>query len=140
MVHLEQLDLKIRNNLPAIASVIDSFAEFTEKCEIPMSVAMQVNLVFDELLNNIISYAFPDHDIRHIKIHVEYSGEQLLITIEDDGLPFNPFQQSEVDTSLSVEDREIGGLGIHLVKNVMDEAKYQRYKDCNIVTLIKQVE
>ena len=105
-----------------------------------MSVAMQVNLVFDELLNNIISYAFPDHDIRHIKIHVEYSGAQLLITIEDDGLPFNPFQQSEVDISLSVEDREIGGLGIHLVKNVMDEVKYERYKDCNIVTLVKQVE
>lgn len=137
---LKHLDLKIKNNLPAVASVINSFSEFTNQCDIPMALAMQVNLVFDELLNNIISYAYPDHDIREIEIHVEYSNERLLISIKDDGLPFNPFEQAEVDTTQSVEEREIGGLGIHLVKNVMDEVTYARSDDTNIVTLVREIE
>lgn len=135
---MQELKLKIENNRPAIASVIEAFAEFTEKSGIPMSVAMQVNLIFDELLTNIISYAFPDNDVREIGIHVNKNDQQIGVQIVDDGVPFNPFEQSEVDTSLSIDKREIGGLGIHLVKNVMDEFTYERRGECNIVSLTKR--
>jgi sigma-B regulation protein RsbU (phosphoserine phosphatase) len=136
----EQFDLEIDSALPEINTVIGAFEEFSEKAGIPMPVAMKVNLVFDELLNNIISYAFPEGSEHKIRIHAEKSVDRLLIIIEDDGLPFNPFAQSEVDTSQSLDERQIGGLGIHLVKNVMDDFSYERHLDSNVVTLVKNFD
>jgi sigma-B regulation protein RsbU (phosphoserine phosphatase) len=134
----EQFDLEIRNELTEINRIIDAFEEYAEKVSIPLPVTMKVNLVFDELLNNIITYAYPESGEHNISIHVERSPDRLLIIVTDHGVPFNPFSQAEVNTDLSVDDREIGGLGIHLVKNVMDEFSYERHLDSNVVTLIKR--
>ena len=68
---------------------------------------------------------------------LECAGQRLSISISDDGVPFNPFTREDPDTTLALEDRDIGGLGILLVKNVMDETIYQRRHNINIVTLIK---
>jgi sigma-B regulation protein RsbU (phosphoserine phosphatase) len=130
-------ELEIRNELPEINTVIEAFEEFSEEADVAMPITMKINLVFDELLNNIISYAFPDGNEHTIGIRAKKSSDRLLIMIEDDGLPFNPFAQSEADTSLSIEERDIGGLGIHLVKNVMDNFSYERHLNSNVVTLIK---
>ena len=94
-------------------------------------------MVFDEILNNIMSYADTDHDEHEIEIKLEHTGKRLVISIVDDGVPFNPFAAAMPDTRLSVEDRSIGGLGIHLVRNVMDECSYQRRIDKNVVILVK---
>jgi sigma-B regulation protein RsbU (phosphoserine phosphatase) len=68
---------------------------------------------------------------------VELRGERMVISITDDGVPFNPFKKDPPDTMLSLEEREIGGLGIHIVKNLMDEYNYKRNVDKNIITLVK---
>ena len=99
-----------------------------------------MNVVFDEFLNNIISYAYRDQNEHDIEIQVELVGNQLKTIIIDDGTSFNPFKTSSPDTKLSIEEREIGGLGIHLVQNMMDKVAYQRLKDKNVVTLIKQLD
>jgi anti-sigma regulatory factor (Ser/Thr protein kinase) len=83
-----------------------------------------VHLVFNELLNNTISYAYLDEQEHEITIRVELGGDRLTITVSDDGIPFNPFQAAAPDTSLSIEERDIGRLGIHLVRNVMDDVSY----------------
>ena len=136
----KQFDIDIRNELPEIKRVTEAFEEYAEKVGIPTPITMKVNLVFDELLNNIISYGYPESGEHKISIRVEKSPDRLLIVVEDHGVPFNPFTQADVDTDLSVDDREIGGLGIHLVKNVMDEFSYERHLDTNVVTLIKRFE
>ena len=123
-----------------IGRVIGAFESFSEKSKIPIPIAMRFNLVFDDLLNNIVSYAFPEGGKHEIRIHAEKSDNNILLTVEDDGIPFNPFAQTEADTSLSLEDREIGGLGIHLIKNIMDEVSYRRQKNHNVVTLIMKLE
>ena len=133
---MEHFELQIHNDLAEINTLIEAFEEFSEKAGIPMPVAMKVNIAFDDLLTNIISYAFPEGDDHEITIRAEKSTDRLLIAVEDDGLPFDPFAQSEADTSLSVDEREIGGLGIHLVKNLMDDASYERHLDSNVVTLV----
>ena len=69
-----------------------------------------------------------------------YSGTRLSISIADNGVPFNPFTRKDPNTELALADREIGGLGIHLVKNVMDEVIYQRRYNRNVVTLIKHFD
>jgi sigma-B regulation protein RsbU (phosphoserine phosphatase) len=95
--------------------------------------------VFDELLSNIISYAYQD-DLEHdIEIKWELSGDRLTMMITDDGIPFNPFGSEAPDTSLSLEERDVGGLGVHLVKSVMDKVSYQRRIDKNVVTLTKRI-
>jgi sigma-B regulation protein RsbU (phosphoserine phosphatase) len=135
-----RFDLNITNKMSEISRVIEAFKSFAEKSRISMSITMKLNLVFDDLLNNIVSYAFPEGGNHEIKIHAEKSGDRILLTVEDDGIPFNPFAQTEADTSLSLEDRKIGGLGIHLIKNIMDEVSYKRRIDHNVVTLIKELE
>jgi sigma-B regulation protein RsbU (phosphoserine phosphatase) len=136
----QRQEISITNELGEIDRVNDAFNEFAEQCDIPMPVSLKVNLVFNELLNNVISYAYGDEEEHSIKVIMERSGERLSISISDDGLPFNPFTREDPDTTLSLEDREIGGLGIHLVKKTMDEATYQRRHNSNIVTLIKNLD
>ena len=63
----------------------------------------------------------------------------MIFTVSDSGIPFDPTKQKEEDTSLSAEDREIGGLGIHLVRQLMDEIRYERVEGKNILTLVKKV-
>jgi anti-sigma regulatory factor (Ser/Thr protein kinase) len=88
-------------------------------------------------LNNIISYGYDDEEIHEIDIEIELRSERLIIILSDDGIPFNPFKKDPPDTMLSVEERMIGGLGIHLVKKLMDEYEYKRQTNKNIITLIK---
>jgi PAS domain S-box-containing protein len=135
-----RLRLRIKNQLAELAVVEERFHEFALENDIPDAVRQPISIVLDEMLNNIVSYAYQDEDEHEIDIHIERSGERLVLTIRDDGVPFNPFGRGAPDTSLSVEDREIGGLGIHLVRSMMDEYLYQRHINKNIVTLVKMID
>ena len=136
----DRLSLKIKNDYAEMAVVEEQFHEFALKNEIPDAVRQPISIVLDEMLNNIVSYAYDDEEEHEIDIQIERSGNRLVLTIKDDGVPFNPFGRGAPDTSLSVEDREIGGLGIHLVRNMMDEYLYQRHINKNVVTLVKMIE
>jgi sigma-B regulation protein RsbU (phosphoserine phosphatase) len=136
----DRLRLRIKNDYAEMAVVEEQFHEFALRNEIPDGVRQPISIVLDEMLNNIVSYAYDDEDEHEIDVHIELSGKRLVLTIKDDGVPFNPFGRGAPDTSLSVEDREIGGLGIHLVRNMMDEYLYQRHINKNVVTLVKMVE
>jgi sigma-B regulation protein RsbU (phosphoserine phosphatase) len=136
----DRLSLKIKNDYAEMAVVEEQFHEFALKNEIPDAVRQPISIVLDEMLNNIVSYAYDDEYEHEIDVQIERSGNRLVLTIKDDGVPFNPFGRGAPDTSLSVEDREIGGLGIHLVRNMMDEYLYQRHINKNVVTLVKMIE
>jgi len=134
------LDISLPNRLPEIDRVNDTFTEFAEQCGIEMTIALKINMVFDDLLTNIISYAYGEDKTEHsIEIGLSYTDSRLSITIADDGIPFNPFTREDPDTNLGIEEREIGGLGILLVKKTMDETTYQRRNNRNIITLIKNL-
>jgi len=134
------LEIDVQNRLAEIDRVNRKFNAFAEAHSIPTRAARSINLVFDELLNNIVSYAFEDEESHVIRIRIELAGHRLAVTIRDDGIPFNPFARDRPDTSLSIEEREIGGLGVHLVSNVMDEVSYSRPASDNVVTLVKYLE
>ena len=99
-----------------------------------------MNVVFEELLNNIVSYAYRDEGEHTIDLRVELSSDRLAVTITDDGRPFNPFMSAVPDITVSLEEREPGGLGIHLVRNMMDEVSYRRRTGKNAVILVKHLE
>jgi serine phosphatase RsbU (regulator of sigma subunit)/anti-sigma regulatory factor (Ser/Thr protein kinase) len=133
------LEMTVTNQLPEIERFNKSFNSFSEQHDIPTPVRRKMNLVFDELLNNIISYAFRDEDDHDIEIKVELSEYSIKVSITDDGVPFNPFDVEKPDTELSLEERKFGGLGIHLVREVMDKVSYQRRTDKNVTTLVKDM-
>ena len=137
---IRAIELRLTNRLEEISGVIHEFNMFAEEHELSTAVRRQVDLVLDELLNNTISYAFADEDAHEIEVEIELKSGRLVLTILDDGIPFNPFVGPEPDMSLSLGEREIGGLGIHLVRNVMDEVSYNRRTDRNVVILVKYLD
>jgi anti-sigma regulatory factor (Ser/Thr protein kinase) len=131
------LNVQVLNRFEEIERVNDAFDEFASRHRLSAKVRRSMKLVFDDLLNNVISYAYTD-DLEHqIEIRIELSSDRLAVRISDDGQPFNPFGRASPDTALDLDDRAIGGLGIHLVQNLMDEASYTRRTDRNVVVLVK---
>jgi sigma-B regulation protein RsbU (phosphoserine phosphatase) len=130
-------EIEIGNDLANIGLVNEKFMEFSQANKLSPKITNPTRMAFDELLANIISYAYVDGTHHEIGIKVSLVNDSVVIVITDDGLPFNPFTREDPDTDLSVEDRGIGELGIHLVKNVMDEVYYKRHIDRNVITLVK---
>lgn len=135
-----RLELRAVNRLDEIGRINEAFNEFARQHGIPDAIRRKINLVFDELLNNIISYAYRDDDEHSIEIVISLVNGRLVTSISDDGRAFNPFESEAPDTALSVDERPIGGLGVHLVRGVMDTVKYERRGKRNVVTLEKTVD
>ncbi len=121
---VDYLFRNLSNNLESISIFSSEFEEFAIKHSIEQETIQQLRIVFDELLSNIVKYAYQDKDFHEIEVKVRYYGAKLTVTILDDGKPFNPFESGEPDTTLALEDRDIGGLGIHLVKFLVDDYEY----------------
>ncbi|MEK6256881.1 MAG: ammonium transporter, partial [Chloroflexota bacterium] len=117
----DRLELKMKNNLKAIADVEEKFERFSKKHQISNSDRQKVSIVLDELLNNIVTYAFKDEAEHIVDIELIYTGNRLVIKISDEGIPFNPFEIDAKDVSSSLDNSSVGGLGIVLVRGVMDE-------------------
>jgi serine/threonine-protein kinase RsbW len=116
-----------------------AFAEFAEARALAHSVRRSVNVALDELLTNTIRYGFAGRAGGEVTIEAELLPDRLTVTLTDDGKPFDPLSAASPDTALPVEQRKIGGLGIHLVRGLMDEVSYQRRADRNVVVLAKHL-
>ena len=128
------LELSVKADLCEIQRVAESIELFCGEAGLPVTISQKLGIIFDELLNNTISYGFNDEAEHEIKIRIEYAGGRVVVKVSDDGMPFNPFDQIGPDTTLPIEEREIGGLGVLLVKEMTDSQAYQRLSNKNIVT------
>ena len=108
----------------------------------PDSLTFKVNLVLEELGLNILSYGGPESDQNpEIEIVLTSDDESLTIEVVDDGRPFNPLQDADVpDVEAMLGDRPIGGLGVHLVKTLMDDLSYERTAGKNHLTMVARRE
>jgi len=134
---MENLTVVIANKRPEIARLSGMMEEFLESNDVPMNVGFAIDLALDELLTNVISYGFPEGGEHEITIAVDLTDTDVTVKISDEGVPFNPLERDEVDTTLSIDEREIGGLGIHLVKKTMNHLGYERVENRNVLTLVK---
>ena len=130
-------DIAILNETDQVHVAMQQFEAFAEDHAIPMPMVMKINIVLDEIISNIIKYGFPEEDKQELHIRLTMREKDLSMIIRDNGMPFNPFQTTPPDLSKSVEEREIGGLGIHLVRQLMDDFSYRREQDSNIVEMTK---
>ena len=140
-----QRDIKLKRSLilpndietiPQLNVFIDQAAE---DAPLPPDLSMSLNLAIEEAVVNVMSYAYPRGTHGDVIIDLSVTDQQLTIAIIDQGMPFDPTSQVEADTSLSVEDRPIGGLGIYLVRQLMDSINYERIDGKNVLTLIKKL-
>ena len=141
-IRYQQDAIIMRNDIQQIPTL----AEWIDSLGIPSELNMPVNLALEEAVSNVMLYAYPD--VKNGQVLVEFvrsctdinkPQEQIVFIISDGGTPFDPTQQPPADISLSLEDRAIGGLGIHLVLQLMDEVLYERVDEKNILTLIKRI-
>ena len=125
----------------AVARAVEMFAAFAETHELPTAVRRSIQVALDEFVYNPIVYGFPQlgAGMGVGEVQVELEGGQVRVTITDNGPPFDPLAYQDPDTALSVEERGIGGLGIHLVRKMMDEVRYERRGDRNVVVLVKRL-
>ena len=127
----------VLSNLPSVISAIDGWLE---EISCPMKVQMQIDVAVDELFSNISSYAYsPDKGNATIRLDYNEADRMISVTFTDQGIPFNPLEKKDPDTSLSAAEREVGGLGIFLVKKTMDGMEYKRDGNTNILTIHKKM-
>ena len=124
-------------------SELNALCRHLEDCgnvmELPQKCLFEINLGLDELFTNIISYGFDDGIEHQIKFSLAKEKETLVVQVEDDGKPFNPLETADPEVSQDLDTINIGGLGIHLVKKMMDDIDYQRVKGKNKLILKKCV-
>jgi len=129
----------VENQIEELSALAEKIEDLAEEWELSQALAMNINLVIEEALSNIIFYAFTDKDKHEIKITITLENTSLTIKITDEGIPFNPLEQQPPDINLPAEDRPVGGLGIFLISQIMDEMNYARLKNKNILTLNKRI-
>lgn len=130
------LEAKI-DNIPVVTDFIN---EQLEALDCAMKAQLQIDVAIDEVFTNIASYAYPEKaGTATVQMDFNPTSRIVSIVFEDEGLPFDPLQQKEPDVTLSLEERPIGGLGIFLVKKTMDDMRYERRDDRNILTIEKKI-
>ena len=132
--------LVIKNNVHEVARFSTFMKSVTEKLGIEKSLARQLRLAVEEAVVNVIDYAYPAGKEGDITIKIMSDGHTLRFQIIDAGVLFDPTMKEKADTTLSVEDRQIGGLGILLVRELMDSLNYERIEGTNVLTLIKNLK
>lgn len=128
------LDATIEN-IPKVTAFIDGELE---KIDCPMKAQMQIDIAIDELFSNIAHYAYhPSVGAATVKIEVIENPMSVVLTFIDGGIPYNPLEKKDPDITLSAEERQVGGLGIFMVKKSMDQVDYE-YKDGKNILRIKK--
>ena len=138
MAHKEY-SFELKSNLSELDNLCRHLETFGQKTGLSKKFVFEVNLVLDELFTNIISYGFDDGCEHVIKVTITPENGGLCLYIEDDGKPFNPVEFEVPDVSCSIEECKIGGLGIHIIRKLMDDICYERCEDKNILKLKKGI-
>lgn len=137
--HNNNRSLLISNKIDELSKVAVFLEELGISWGMPDYLTANLNLVIEEALSNTILYGYDDADNHSIEIILTKSDGQISITIKDDGLEFDPTKKRDPDTTLSAEERSVGGLGIFLIKQLMDNVQYLREEKINYLILTKNI-
>lgn len=136
----ERIELRIANRLDELERVAHEVERLGTRLALPRQVIVDVQIAVDEVLTNVISYAYADTADHLILLRMTATDAALVIEITDDGRPFDPSLVTPPDVATPLPERSIGGLGLHLVRKVMDDLAYRRQHDRNILTMTKRID
>jgi len=129
--------LELRNDLAELARLSEALDQLGARYDLSPRTISEVNLALEEIITNIISYGFDGPGDHLIRIRLSMDNSQLTSQVEDDGRPFDPLQAPPPDLTAPIEDRDPGGVGILLVRKLMDDVSYSRNGDRNILLMKK---
>jgi anti-sigma regulatory factor (Ser/Thr protein kinase) len=134
------MQLLLKNDISQVPLLADFINQVCNEFALDQNLSFQLNLVLEEAVVNVIQYAFPKGEEHTFTLDADKEADTITFVLKDDGKPFNPLKQApNVDINLSAEKRQIGGLGIFLVQQMMDDVDYQRTPDgMNVLVMRKK--
>ena len=132
-----RISFSLRNSLSELDRLSEQLSLAGQRWKLSEKTILQINLVLDELFTNIVSYGFDDTLDHSIVISLEYDGERMQITMTDDGHAFDINQADNPELDISPDQKDVGGLGIFLVRQYVDDISYKRDNGKNIIKLTK---
>jgi serine/threonine-protein kinase RsbW len=135
----DTVEVHLVNELAAMAGLAEAVERFAAEHRLPTEAANALYVSVDEAVSNAIAHGYPDGARGEIAVRLGRQAGSVVLEIEDDGAPFDPLQALPPDLTLPLDERPIGGLGIHLIRNLMDEVSYARRDGRNVLRLVKNV-
>ena len=131
--------LALKNDIAEISRLAEFVENLGEEFMLTPDLVFNLNLVLEEAVSNVILYAYPKEEHEIITLSAKKDDNMLIFVLTDSGKEFDPTQIPDADVSLSAEEREIGGLGIFLIRQIMNTVEYQRIEGRNVLTLGKEL-
>ena len=132
-------EMCIKNRVEELERVARFIDEIGEELSLDMELQMNLNLVMEEMVSNIIFYAYPEGVEATIELSAECDGKELTLILSDQGRAFDPTLKENFDMDVNPAERELGGMGIFIVKNIMNQVTYQRLEGRNLLTMKKSI-
>ena len=127
--------LTLTNNINELERLEPFLEEFFQQNGLSLAPLSQIDLALEEAMANVIMYAYPEGTQGDVTLSMKVEGNAIRMEISDRGVPFNPLQQQEANLDVPLEERKIGGLGIHLIKEIMDSVAYEYREGFNVLRL-----
>ena len=132
-------ELTFKNQEQELTRVTEFMENICDELQLDMHVAMKLQVAMEEMVTNVIFYAYPEGTSADITLSAESDDKELTFVLSDTGKPFDPTAKEDADIEANPMDREQGGMGILIVKNIMNEVSYQRLGDTNQLTMKKKL-
>ena len=132
-------ELTFKNEEQELMRVAEFMEGVCDELQLDMHVAMKLQLAMEEMVTNVIFYAYPEGTTADITLTAESDDKEVTFILSDTGKPFDPTAKEDADTEINPMDREQGGMGILIVKNIMNEVTYQRLGDVIQLTMKKKL-
>ncbi|MBP5338111.1 MAG: ATP-binding protein [Prevotella sp.] len=133
-------EIKIKNQIDELDHVAAFVEQIGEELGLDMELQMNLNLVLEEMVTNVIFYAYPQGTEAEIELVAECDGKELAFVLSDQGEEFDPTLKEDTDMDVNPAERDLGGMGIFIVKNIMNKVTYQRLEGRNLLTMKKEIK
>ena len=134
-----KLELTFKNEEQELNRVAEFMETVCDELQLDMHVAMKLQVAIEEMVTNVIFYAYPEGTSADITLTAESDDKELALVLSDSGKPFDPTAKEDADIDVNPMDRDQGGMGILIVKNIMNEVTYQRLGEMNQLTMKKKL-
>ena len=134
------METTLKNQPGETQRLFKALQEFAARQNLPVKAVQAADLALQEHVTNVLTYGYVDTAAHEIRVRFSCKGGLLEIEVEDDAEAFNPLEQADVDTKIPLEERPVGGLGIHLMRKFMDSLDYRRVEDHNVLRMSKRLD
>lgn len=131
-----QQNISLHNDIAEVPLLGEWVEQLGETLGLGMPQVFQLNLALEEAVVNVMNYAYPGQENMPVRLSAEGDAHQITFVLEDEGIPYDPLAKEDPDTTLSAEERPIGGLGIFLIKQLMHDVQYERVGQTNRLTML----